>query len=160
MDRVTIHHQKNPPQLIRAKGDFLYYQHYGGWYWIRTNDPLLVRQMLSPTELITHNCILICSLSMFVTWCVVSRELVLCCIVSFVLFSRTQEIKIWSVSIDCCRECFILLLFLCFVSLIFHTYPYVWMLYFLFCFHSSMFIISKIASWRLPTLPPLLTEVP
>ena len=22
MDRVTIHHQKNPPQLIRAKEDF------------------------------------------------------------------------------------------------------------------------------------------
>ena len=26
----------------------------GGWYRIRTYDPLLVRQMLSPTELITH----------------------------------------------------------------------------------------------------------
>ena len=26
----------------------------GGWYRIRTYDPLLVRQMLSPTELITQ----------------------------------------------------------------------------------------------------------
>lgn len=32
----------------------LYNAFYGGWYRIRTYDPLLVRQMLSPTELITH----------------------------------------------------------------------------------------------------------
>ena len=39
-------------KLLKKKFNQLFIN--GGWYRIRTYDPLLVRQMLSPTELITH----------------------------------------------------------------------------------------------------------
>ena len=40
--------------LSNNKNSSTSYCNNGGWYRIRTYDPLLVRQMLSPTELITH----------------------------------------------------------------------------------------------------------
>ena len=49
------HTKKFPLSHLWERGSVCRVYLYGGWYWIRTNDPLLVRQMLSPTELITHS---------------------------------------------------------------------------------------------------------